>query len=71
MKSGASAQSPASAAGNAVFADTGSISLWAKEAVSELQAKGLISGKGNNQFDPRGEVTRAETAKLLYGLLNL
>lgn len=48
----------------------GSISPWAKEAVSELQAKGLINGKGGNRFDPRGQVTRAEAAKLLYGLLN-
>ncbi|UQZ34430.1 hypothetical protein C2I18_13415 [Paenibacillus sp. PK3_47] len=52
------------------FTDMASISPWAKQAVNDLQSMGLISGKGGNSFDPRGKVTRAETAKLIYGLLN-
>lgn len=63
-------QSPASAAA-VNFTDIGSISPWAKQAVSDLQSMGLITGKGGNSFDPRGKVTRAETAKLIYGLLTI
>lgn len=55
----------------ASFKDMGSISEWAKQAVSELKAKGILDGKGDNSFDPRGKVTRAEIAKLLYGIINL
>lgn len=63
-------QSPASA-GSVNFTDDGSISPWAKQAVIDLQSMGLISGKGGNSFDPHGKVTRAEIAKLIYGLLNI
>ncbi|MDT8974902.1 S-layer homology domain-containing protein [Paenibacillus sp. chi10] len=52
------------------FADLGSISGWAKDAVTMLQAAGIINGKDNNRFDPRGSVTRAEISKMLYIMLN-
>ena len=54
----------------ATFTDMNSISGWAKDAVSKLQAAGIINGKDNNRFDPRGSVTRAEIAKMLYEVLN-
>ncbi|OMD44138.1 S-layer homology domain-containing protein [Paenibacillus odorifer] len=60
-----------SVAAIASFKDMSSVSEWAKQAVSELKAKGILDGKGDNNFDPRGKVTRAEIAKLLYGIINL
>lgn len=47
------------------FADAGSIAAWAKEAVSAIQAGGLINGKPGNTFDPQGTATRAEVASVL------
>lgn len=48
------------------FDDDGDISHYARAAVYSLRDKGIISGKGENQFDPKGLVTRAEGAKLLW-----
>lgn len=66
----AGSQSSASAA-TASFKDMNNVSEWAKQAVIDLQAKGILDGKGDHRFDPRGKVTRAEIAKLLYGIMNL
>ncbi|WP_313636516.1 S-layer homology domain-containing protein [Paenibacillus sp.] len=63
--------SQSSFAATASFKDMNSVSEWAKQAVSELKVKGILDGKGDNNFDPRGKVTRAEIAKLLYGIINL
>ena len=38
---------------------------WAQETIEELAGKGIINGKGNGIFDPKGNVTRAEFIKLL------
>jgi len=38
---------------------------WAKEAVVQLAAKGIISGVGDNMFAPGREITREEFAKLV------
>jgi len=53
------------------FSDESSISSWAKDAVHALQAKGVISGKGSNQFDPKGYATKAEVASILQRALAL
>ncbi|PZD94020.1 phosphoesterase [Paenibacillus sambharensis] len=55
--------------GSAAFADQQRISAWAEDAVRDLNAAGIISGKGNQQFDPQGGATRAEAAKMLTVLL--
>jgi len=52
------------------FADDRSISQYAKNAVYQLYASAIISGKGNNKFDPLGYATRAEAAKILYLMLD-
>ncbi|GAF07868.1 S-layer homology domain-containing protein [Paenibacillus pini] len=54
----------------AVFKDMNQVSIWAKEAVSKANTLGLIHGKGNNVFDPKGSVTREEVAKMMYVLLH-
>lgn len=48
------------------FADTSSISEWALLAVSWAKSKGIISGKANNHFAPKDNITCAEAAIMLY-----
>ena len=50
------------------FADADSISDYAKDAVSALYGAGIISGT-NNGFEPSRNATRAEAAKMIYGIL--
>lgn len=42
------------------FADSSSIPSWAVEAVADLVKRGIINGRPNGNFDPSGNVTRAE-----------
>ena len=51
------------------FADEGSISEYALEPVGALVAQGIINGKENNMFDPKGNATRAEFAAMLHRYL--
>ena len=53
------------------FADENAISSYAVMAVDWAQENSIVTGKGNNFFDPKGEVTRAETAAMLYRYLNI
>ena len=48
------------------FVDNAKISYWAKDAVKAMQQAGVLSGKSNNQFDPKGNATRAEAATVLH-----
>ena len=47
------------------FADNAQISSWAKDAVRAMQQAGILAGKANNCFDPKGTATRAEVATVL------
>ena len=47
------------------FADNAQISSWAKDAVKAMQQVGILAGKANNCFDPKGTATRAEVATVL------
>ncbi|HMM05829.1 MAG TPA: S-layer homology domain-containing protein [Clostridiales bacterium] len=53
------------------FADSSSIASWARDAVSNLQQAGIINGTGGNQFNPLGNATRAEAAKMISLFLKL
>ncbi len=44
------------------FADDGSISKWAKNAVYTCQQADIVNGKGAGKFDPQGTGTRAEAS---------
>ncbi len=46
-------------------------SHWAYEAVTELYAQGIVSGKGNGNFAPNDMVKREEFVKMLSGILSL
>lgn len=54
---------------NYPFADDEIIADWSSDAVYEIQSIGLIKGKENNIFDPKGTTTRAEAATVLYNLI--
>ena len=64
------AGSPAADAGEN-FADKSAISAYAATAVDWARANGVVSGKGNNIFDPQGGATRAEVATILRNYLTM
>lgn len=51
------------------FADAGSIADYAKEAVTALQKGGVINGVSATEFAPAATATRAQAAKMVYGLI--
>jgi hypothetical protein len=50
------------------FTDDEGISSWAKSSVYSAQKAGLISGRSDNSFDPKGTATRAEVCAIVYRL---
>ena len=57
--------------GHALFADDSEIADYAKEAVYALKAAGVINGVSADEFAPRKNATRAETAVMVYRFINL
>lgn len=53
----------------AVFKDGNSVAPWAQQAVSEAAALGLLKGKENGLFAPKEQLTRAESAQVIWKLL--
>lgn len=51
------------------FTDSEQVSDYARQGVGYLKKSGVINGYEDGSFKPFGNVTRAETAKVLYGLL--
>lgn len=52
------------------YSDVTQVSGYAMEAVSTLIKERIIEGIGNNMINPKGTVTRAETAMIIYKLYN-
>lgn len=52
-----------------VFTDTAQ--HWARSAIAEAYAQGLVNGKGNGNFAPEQFMTRAEAVKLIANGLRL
>lgn len=50
------------------FSDEAEISDYAKDAVEYLYGIGVINGKSDGSFDPKGIITRAEAAQVIYNL---
>lgn len=50
------------------FADNDSIASYAEEAVSALVGMGIINGYEDGTFKARGTATRAEAAKIIWGV---
>ncbi|ULL16436.1 beta-xylosidase [Paenibacillus sp. H1-7] len=51
------------------FADDTAIPDWARGAVATLCKRGIIEGKGGNQFAPGDQATRAEAIRVLLNML--
>lgn len=52
-----------------LFADDEAISEYAKEDIYCLKNAGIVSGVGGNEFNPKGKMTRAEAAMLIFELM--
>ena len=52
------------------FSDSEEIAGYALSAVTELQKAGVLSGYEDGTFKPQNSITRAETAKMLYVMLD-
>ena len=53
----------------AYFVDYEKISTYAQDAVNYMCANRIINGMGNGVFAPLDNLTRAQSAKMVYGLL--
>lgn len=53
------------------FADSGSVSSWATEAMNWAVRTGVIGGKSGNILDPQGTASRAEVAVMLMRFIAL
>jgi hypothetical protein len=53
------------------FYDDAAIAGWAQAAVTAFYKAGIINGKPNNLFDPKGNATRAEVATMMMNFLEL
>ena len=51
------------------FTDGGTVSSWAKTALSWAVAQGLISGSGNGAITPSAKATRAQSAVMISAFL--
>jgi hypothetical protein len=47
------------------------VPAYAREAVRTAAYNGLVSGKTHTIFDPYGQATRGQVAKIVYGLLGV
>jgi len=57
------------AAGETQFADSGSISGWARDAVVTAARNGIMKGYPDNTFLPQGRATRAEAVTVIVNAL--
>lgn len=51
------------------FFDEKQISSWALYSVNKMRESFVITGVGGNYFNPKAPVTRAQAAKIIYGVL--
>ncbi len=54
-----------------LFDDDESISDYAKDAIYLLKSLEIINGTGENNFSPLGNATRAQTAKMVCGIIEV
>lgn len=53
------------------FTDVSDIATYAEDAISELVGLSVLSGYEDGSFKPRGTATRAEAAKVIWGIYNI
>lgn len=52
-----------------VFTDVAELTLWANDSINALYDAGIVSGTSATTFDPNGNVTREQFAKMLVSML--
>lgn len=52
------------------FTDDADISEYAREAVYAMRGNSIMLGRGNNEFQPKAQATRAEAAKIIYSIMS-
>ncbi|MDO5040599.1 MAG: S-layer homology domain-containing protein, partial [Peptoniphilus sp.] len=52
------------------FKDFEDIADWAKKDVNKAVERGLLRGRDTGEFDPRGDLTRAEVAQILFNIFS-
>lgn len=55
---------------NINFTDADNISSWAEKSINSLVRSGIIKGRTDGSFDPKGTVTRAEIATMLIKFID-
>ena len=55
----------------AVFADNDSVPAWAADAIYALNETGILTGMSDGYMSPHAELTRAQSAKIICGVLEL
>ena len=53
------------------FADDENFSDYSRESINKMKSYVIIQGRGYNMFAPKGNITRAEAAKLIATLRRL
>lgn len=53
------------------FTDNAEISSWANKAVNTVKALGIVNGRPDGSFNPKGTATRAEIATILSNIDNM
>lgn len=56
--------------GDHIFADDSDIADYAKEAVNTLYQMQVVNGVDDTRFEPQGNATRAQAAKIIYAVLD-
>lgn len=51
------------------FADNSSVSAWARNSVAFMSDKGIVSGVGNNRFDPQGSASIEQALSISLRML--
>lgn len=60
----------AAAAAEPAFKDAEAVADYAKEAIRTLCGMGVMNGVSESTFDPAGNATRAQAAKIIYGVID-
>ena len=53
------------------FSDIDQASEWSRSAIDLMRAYAIISGIGNNRYNPTGTATRADVAQIFTNLINV
>ena len=51
------------------FADNSSVSAWARNSVAFMSDKGIVSGVGDNRFDPQGSASIEQALSISLRML--